>query len=70
MIIAEATQISPKGQGYPNTPGIYSDAQIEAWKKITDAVHQKGGIIYLQLWHVGRVRLVLLFFLMYLNNLL
>ncbi|KAG2392923.1 hypothetical protein C9374_009500 [Naegleria lovaniensis] len=56
LIISEATQITPQGQGYPATPGIYSSAQIEAWKKITDAVHKKGGIIACQLWHVGRVR--------------
>ena len=56
LIISEATQITPQGQGYPATPGIYSKAQIESWKKITDAVHQKGGIIACQLWHVGRVR--------------
>ncbi|KAG2389319.1 hypothetical protein C9374_013879 [Naegleria lovaniensis] len=56
LIIAEATQITPQGQGYPNTPGIYSQQQIEAWKKITESVHQKGGFIFLQLWHVGRQR--------------
>ncbi|EFC35564.1 predicted protein, partial [Naegleria gruberi] len=56
LIIAEASQITPQGQGYPFTPGCYSEAQVKAWKKITDAVHQKGGIIFLQLWHVGRVR--------------
>jgi N-ethylmaleimide reductase len=55
LIITEASQISPLGVGYPYTPGIYNDAQIEGWKKITTAVHEKGGLIYLQLWHVGRV---------------
>lgn len=55
LIIAEATQISPQGKGYAWTPGIYSPAQVEAWKKITDAVHAKGGHIFLQLWHVGRI---------------
>lgn len=55
LIIAEATQISQQGQGYPNTPGIYTDTQIEGWKKITDTVHKKGGKIFLQLWHVGRL---------------
>ena len=55
LIIAEATQISIQGKGYIDTPGIYNDAQITAWKKITDAVHQKGGTIFCQLWHVGRI---------------
>jgi N-ethylmaleimide reductase len=57
LIITEATQVTPMGQGYPNTPGIYSDAQVEGWKKITGAVHQAGGKIFMQLWHVGRVSL-------------
>ena len=55
LIIAEGTQISPMGQGYAWTPGIYSAAQIVGWKKVTDAVHAKGGTIFAQLWHVGRV---------------
>ncbi|AON55338.1 alkene reductase [Herbaspirillum seropedicae] len=55
LIIAEATQISPEGKGYAWTPGIYNDAHVAAWKKITDAVHAKGGRIFLQLWHVGRI---------------
>jgi N-ethylmaleimide reductase len=55
LIIAEATQISPQGKGYVFTPGIYNDKQVQAWKRITDAVHEKGGRIYLQLWHVGRI---------------
>ncbi len=55
LIIAEATQISPTGKGYAWTPGIYSSAQIEGWKLVTDAVHNKGGTIYLQIWHVGRI---------------
>ena len=55
LLIAEATQISQLGQGYPATPGIHSDAQVEGWKLVTDAVHAKGGKIVLQLWHVGRV---------------
>lgn len=55
LIIAEATQISPQGKGYVFTPGIYNDAQVTAWKSITDAVHAKGGHIFLQLWHVGRI---------------
>jgi N-ethylmaleimide reductase len=54
LIIAEASQISPLGTGYPCTPGIYSDEQIEGWKKVTDAVHAKGGLIFLQIWHTGR----------------
>ncbi len=55
LIIAEATQISPTGKGYAWTPGIYSSEQIKGWKLVTDAVHAKGGAIYLQLWHVGRI---------------
>jgi N-ethylmaleimide reductase len=54
LIIAEATQITPSGQGYPSTPGIHSDEQIKGWKTVTEAVHAKGGLIFLQLWHVGR----------------
>ena len=55
LIISEATQISRQGTGYIRTPGIYSLAQIEAWRRVTDAVHEAGGIIFAQLWHVGRV---------------
>ncbi|MBC7413710.1 MAG: alkene reductase [Herminiimonas sp.] len=55
LIIAEATQVSPQGKGYVFTPGIYSDDQVQAWKKITSAVHAVGGKIFLQLWHVGRI---------------
>ncbi|AXX87045.1 old yellow enzyme (OYE)-related FMN binding domain-containing protein [Malaciobacter marinus] len=55
IIITEATQISKQGQGYADTPGIYTKEQIEGWKKVTKAVHDKGGKIILQLWHVGRV---------------
>ncbi len=55
LIISEATQISPQGQGYPHTPGIHSPEQIAGWKLTTDAVHHKGGRIFLQLWHVGRI---------------
>lgn len=55
MIVSEATQISQQGQGYPATPGIYSEAQVEGWKKVTKAVHEKDGVIFLQLWHVGRI---------------
>jgi N-ethylmaleimide reductase len=55
LIIAEATQISPEGQGYIATPGIHSAEQIAGWKLVTQAVHAKGGSIVLQLWHVGRI---------------
>ncbi len=55
MILSEATAVDPMGVGYPNTPGIWSDAQVEEWKKVTDAVHDAGGIIFCQLWHVGRI---------------
>ena len=55
MIITEATSISPMGVGYPNTPGIWSDEQIQGWKKVVDGVHKKDGLILLQLWHVGRI---------------
>ncbi|HEY9833057.1 MAG TPA: alkene reductase [Stenomitos sp.] len=55
LIITEASQVSPQGQGYPSTPGIHSSEQVEGWKLVTDAVHQKGGRIFLQLWHVGRI---------------
>lgn len=55
LLIAEATQISRQGQGYQDTPGIYTPAQIEGWRQVTQAVHAKGGKIFLQLWHVGRV---------------
>ena len=55
LIISEATQVSPDGQGYEATPGIHSAAQIEGWTDVTRAVHARGGRIFLQLWHVGRV---------------
>ncbi len=55
LIITEATIIRADGQGYPNTPGIYSRAQINGWKKVTEEVHANGGKIFLQIWHVGRV---------------
>jgi N-ethylmaleimide reductase len=55
LLITEATQISPEGKGYPQTPGIYSEEQIAGWKLATDRVHAAGGRIFLQLWHVGRV---------------
>jgi N-ethylmaleimide reductase len=55
IIITEATQISPEGKGYLATPGIYTEGQVAAWKKVTDAVHKAGGKIVVQLWHVGRI---------------
>jgi 2,4-dienoyl-CoA reductase-like NADH-dependent reductase (Old Yellow Enzyme family) len=55
LIISEATSVTPMGVGYPNTPGIWSDEQVEGWKLVTDAVHQAGGLIICQLWHVGRI---------------
>jgi N-ethylmaleimide reductase len=55
LIIAEGTQISAQGVGYPATPGIHSPAQVAGWKMVTDAVHSAGGRIFLQLWHCGRV---------------
>lgn len=55
LIITEATQVSPQAQGYQDTPGLYTTAQIDAWRKVTDAVHEKGGKIFVQLWHVGRI---------------
>ncbi len=55
LIITEATQISAQGLGYPGTPGIHSAEQIAGWQKVVKAVHDKGGVIFLQLWHVGRI---------------
>jgi NADH:flavin oxidoreductases, Old Yellow Enzyme family len=55
LIIAEGTSPSPNGLGYPRIPGIYSEAQVKAWKTVTDAVHKKGGHIFVQLMHTGRV---------------
>ena len=55
LIISEATQISRQGQGYIWTPGLYSDAQVQGWKMVTDRVHAAGGHIFVQLWHVGRI---------------
>lgn len=55
LIMSEATSVSPRGVGYPNTPGIWSAAQVEGWKGVTSAVHQAGGKIICQLWHVGRI---------------
>ena len=55
LIISEATTISKAGRGYLGAPGIYDESQVAGWKRITDAVHAKGGKMFLQLWHVGRV---------------
>lgn len=55
LLITEASQISPEGIGYINTPGIYTAEQVAGWKAVTDAVHAKGGKIVIQLWHVGRI---------------
>jgi len=55
LIVSEGTQIEPRGKGYAWTPGIYSQAQIDGWREVTDAVHAEGGVIFAQLWHVGRV---------------
>jgi N-ethylmaleimide reductase len=55
LIVTEASQISPQGQGYLDTPGIYSAEQVAAWRQVTDAVHARGGRIVIQLWHVGRI---------------
>ncbi|WP_112663995.1 alkene reductase [Microvirga flavescens] len=55
LLISEGSQISRQGQGYIHTPGIYSPAQVEGWRKVTEAVHKAGGRIFIQLWHVGRV---------------
>lgn len=55
LLITEATQVSPQAQGYQDTPGLYTPEQIAGWRAVTDAVHAKGGRIFVQLWHVGRV---------------
>ncbi|MUG98862.1 alkene reductase [Scytonema sp. UIC 10036] len=55
LIIAEATHVAPEGLGYIYAPGIFSQEQVEGWKLVTDAVHQQGGRIFLQIWHVGRI---------------
>jgi 2,4-dienoyl-CoA reductase-like NADH-dependent reductase (Old Yellow Enzyme family) len=55
LILSEATSVTPQGVGYDNTPGIWSDEQVDGWKLVTEAVHAKGGKIFLQLWHVGRI---------------
>jgi 2,4-dienoyl-CoA reductase-like NADH-dependent reductase (Old Yellow Enzyme family) len=55
LILSEATSVTPMGVGYADTPGIWSDEQVEGWKLATEAVHEAGGRIFLQLWHVGRI---------------
>lgn len=55
LIISEATNISAQARGYALTPGIWTDAQVEAWRHVTSAVHKRGGIMFLQLWHTGRI---------------
>jgi N-ethylmaleimide reductase len=55
LLITEASQVSPQGQGYQDTPGIYSAEQVAAWRRVTERVHARGGRIFLQLWHVGRI---------------
>ncbi|MFQ5601571.1 MAG: alkene reductase [Candidatus Krumholzibacteriia bacterium] len=55
LIVTEATIVRPDGQGYPNTPGIYDAAQVLGWRRVTDQVHERGGKIFVQIWHVGRV---------------
>lgn len=55
LIVTEGTPVSPEGQGYINVPGIWSEAQVAGWKLVTDAVHEEGGTIFAQLWHVGRM---------------
>ncbi len=55
LIVSEATQVTPYGKGYPATPGIYKTEQVQGWRRITDAVHSVGGLMVLQLWHVGRI---------------
>jgi 2,4-dienoyl-CoA reductase-like NADH-dependent reductase (Old Yellow Enzyme family) len=58
LIITEATAISPMGVGYPDTPGIWTEEQVKGWRRITEAVHQAGGRMVLQLWHVGLSRIL------------
>src|SRR3954451_8405536 len=55
LIITEGIQPSPVGQGYINTPGLHSAEQVDAWRRVTDAVHAKGGVIFAQLMHTGRI---------------
>lgn len=55
LLITEASQVSQQGQGYQDTPGIYSKEQVAGWRKVTDRVHENGGHIFIQIWHVGRI---------------
>ncbi|MBI5264777.1 MAG: alkene reductase [Bradyrhizobium sp.] len=55
LLISEASQISPQGQGYQDTPGIHSKEQVAGWREVTNRVHERGGRIFIQLWHVGRI---------------
>ena len=55
LILTEATSVTPQGVGYPDTPGLWSEEQVEGWKLVTSGVHAKGGRIFAQLWHVGRI---------------
>lgn len=55
LILSEATAVTPQGVGYPDTPGLWNEAQVAGWKRVTHAVHQAGGRIFAQLWHVGRI---------------
>lgn len=55
LIVTECTMVSPQSLGYMNCPGIYSPEQVEGWRQVTEAVHEKGGLIFLQLWHCGRI---------------
>ena len=55
LILSEATSVEPMGVGYPGTPGIWSAEQVDGWKQVTSAVHEAGGRMFLQLWHVGRI---------------
>jgi N-ethylmaleimide reductase len=60
LLITEASQISQQGQGYQDTPGIYSKEQVAGWRKVTERVHGRGGRIFIQIWHVGRISHTLL----------
>lgn len=55
LILTEATSVTPQGVGYADTPGLWSQEQVKGWRKVTTAVHEAGGRIFAQLWHVGRI---------------
>src|SRR5258708_5441175 len=57
LLITEASEVSQQGQGYQDTPGIYSREQVAGWRKVTNRVHERGGRIFIQIWHVGRISL-------------